>query len=278
MAAAPTVLTSGTVNTGSATTTTASVTPAADGAVLVAVYAHHATVAFTDTTSVSGNGLTWAKIATVRGNSNLEILTVFAGYGGAPSAGTIAIVLSQTAAAGRYVVIQQTQQNTSTNPAGYSNTNSGTGITGTVAVAAANRTAGRRVFSFWGHRINEATTPDSTGLTWTELSDATTTTAALEAQYVDGVDETASASWTTSSSWLGIAMELKAAVLTGFRSNSLDAIDDKPSYDSWGTPSSGGEARSAKVAVFGGVDFSGIGDGEGPNIPGKPSGIWSMAA
>lgn len=276
MADAPTVLTSSTVNTGSATTTTASVTPAADGAVLVVVYAHHATVGFTDTTTVSGNGLTWTKVATVLGSSDKEILTVFVGYGGSPSAGTISIVLSQTAAAGRYAVIQQTAQNTSANPAGYSNTNSGTAASGTVAVAVANRTAGRRVFSFWGHRIAEAATPDSTDLTWTELHDATTTTAALEAQYVDGVDETASASWATSSSWLGIAMEVKAGLYLAFQSNTLDAIDNAPHYNNWGFPSLGGEGYGGGR---GGLDLLGdIGDGEGANIPGKPSGTWAMAA
>lgn len=244
MAETPTLLTSGTVNTGSATTATASVTPAADGAVLVAVYAHHATVAFTDTTAVSGCGLTWAKVATIRGNSDLEILTLFVGYGGSPSAGAISIVLSQAPAAGRYQVIQQKQQDTSANPAGYSNTNSGTGTTGTVAMAAANRTPGRRTYSFFGHRIAEATTPDSTGLTWMELDDQTTTTAALESQWVDGVDETASATWATSSSWLALAIELKASLYNAMRSNVLDAIDNAPHYDNWGTPSAGGEGRA----------------------------------
>lgn len=244
MADAPTVLTSGTVNTGSATTTTASVTPVADGAVLVAVYAHHATVGFTDTTTVTGNGLTYTKVTTVRRNSDQEILTVFVGYGGSPSAGTISIVLSQAAAAGLYTVLQQRRADTSANPAGYSNTNSGTATSGTVAMSAANRTAGRRTFSFWGHRIAEVTTPDSTDLTWVEIDDNTTTTAALETQYIDGVDETASASWATSSSWLGIAMELKAALYSVMRSNLLDAIDNTPTYDNWGTPSAGGEGRA----------------------------------
>ena len=271
MADAPTVLTSGTVNTGSATTTTASVTPVADGAVLVVVYAHHATVAFTDTTTVSGNGLTYAKVATIRGNSDQEILTVFVGYGGSPSAGTIGIVLSQAAAAGRYIVIQQKQQDTSASPAGYSNSGSGTGTTGTVAMVAANRTAGRRTFSFFGHRIAEATTPDSTGLTWTELDDQTTTTAALEIQWVDGVDESATATWTTSSSWLAIALELKAALYSAMRSNVLDAIDNAPHYDNWGTPSAGGEGRAGGRAA---VQFDD--DGEGANAPGKPSGMWAI--
>ena len=209
----PTLLTSGNCNTASAVTTTGSVTPDPRGAVLVGVYANQLG-AFTDTTTVSGCGLTWAKIATVLGVSGVEILTLFVGYGGSPSAGAITITLSGTAVSGRYEVIQQTGQDTSANPAGYSNTNSGTGTTGTVAVAVANRTAGRRVFSFFGHRVNEAVTPDSTGLTWTEVADAGTTLARLEVQWVDGIDETASATWATSSVWSGIAMEAQGGALS----------------------------------------------------------------
>ena len=252
MAAAPTLLTTGTVNTGSAVTTTGSVTPAADGALLLIVYAYQLGV-FADTTTVSGAGLTWTKVKTVTGAAGLEILTLFVGYGGTPALGALTITLSATAVGGRYAVVQQTAQDMSANPAGYSNSNSGTGTTGTVAMAAASVTAGRRMFSFFGHRIAEATTPDSTMLTWTEITDATTTLAALEGQWVDGVDPTASATWATSSSWLAIAMELKAALLSGFRSNALDAIDDKPSYDSWPTPSAGGEGRGSAYVLYGGA-------------------------
>ena len=242
MAEVPTVLTSGLANTGAAATTTASVTPIASGAVLVVMYANKLS-AFTDTTTVSGCGLTWTKVATVLSALDLEILTVFVGYGGSPSAGTIVITLSGTAVSGNYAVIEQAGQDTSANPAGYSNSASGTGTTGTVAMVIANRTVGRRVFSFWGHRINEVVTPDSTGITWTELHDAGTTLSRLEVQYEDGIDESATATWATSSTWSGIAMELKAALYSSFRSNVLDAIDNTPSYDNWGTPSAGGEGR-----------------------------------
>jgi hypothetical protein len=242
MAVAPTVNAGNFSSTG--TQVSGTIVPDNTGALLCAIYVN-ALTPFTDTTTVSGCGLTWAKVKTVMNATSLEILTIFVGYGGTPASGTITMTMSVGVnVVGKYAIVQQTGQDMSANPVGYSNSNSGIAASGTVAMALANVTAGRRMFSFWGHRIAEVTAPDSTGLTWVEIHDTTTTLTGFEIQYVDGLDETASASWATSSSWLGIALELKAALLTGFQSNVLDAIDNTPTYDNWGTPSAGGEARA----------------------------------
>ncbi|HXJ65013.1 MAG TPA: hypothetical protein VNN79_14755, partial [Actinomycetota bacterium] len=60
------------------------------------------------------------------------------------------------------------------------------------------------------HRIAEVASPD-TG--WTEMSDGSTTTAALETQYANNgwQDFQPGATWATSSSWLAIAIETKAS-------------------------------------------------------------------
>ena len=58
----------------------------------------------------------------------------------------------------------------------------------------------------------------------------------------------------------------------------LDAIDNTPTYDNWGTPSAGGEAKLQRYSAnLHGIDLS-VGDDEGPNVAGRPSGTWSLAA
>jgi hypothetical protein len=210
-AAVPTLATGAGVTIGP-TTVTASVTYVAGSVYVVAFYAHHATVAFTDTTTVSGMSLTWTKLGTVRGGAvpNNEILTVFVGYGSGAT-GAITITPSQTPANGRYAVIEQTLAygGGTVNPCtAHTYTNSGTGTTGTCPYTTLDQPGGR-LMSFWGHRINEVVSPD-TG--WTEMSDAGATTAQLETQYNNGgwQDFAPGATWATSSSWLALALEMKA--------------------------------------------------------------------
>jgi hypothetical protein len=194
-----------------ATTVTGSVTFNTGACYIVVVYLHHATVAFTDTTTVTGMGLTWTKLGTVRGGSvpNNEILTVFAGHG-AGSTGAITITPSQTPAAGRVVVLEQLTAPGSGLSAPFSshvNTNSGTGTTGTVTVTGLDQVGGK-VFTFFGHRINEVASPEAG---WVEHTDLGTTTAALETQEFKGSDPGGSATWATSSSWLALGAEMKNA-------------------------------------------------------------------
>jgi len=250
----PTLLTSGVVNTASAVTTTASVTPPAGSCLIVAVYAHAAGVF--GASAISGCSMTWVELGTIKdaavGN---EILTVFAGYAAAPTAGTIAITLSQTPAGGRYVVIQSKEAATASNPA----------TSNIVTSRAASGTAGTNpfttfidgaqlLFSFWGHRINEVASPDAE---WSELSDAGTTTAALEAQYdACSGDLNPSASWATTSSWLAVAVEMKKSVyaMKSFGSAGAAGIEVH---------------KNTPEVIF-------EGDEEGPTVAGKPSGMWAI--
>lgn len=84
---------------------------------------------------------------------------------------------------------------------------------GTVTFSAASA-AGNRFFAATSHQANEATTHDSGG-GWTEIDDQTiaTPTNGLEAQWhaTDTSDTVANASWTTSSRWAAIGVEVKAA-------------------------------------------------------------------
>jgi hypothetical protein len=88
-------------------------------------------------------------------------------------------------------------------------TNQGSGTTGTVTLAAYNDTDNRPV-SFWYHNANEGTTPDVTG--WSELADsghATPARAGESQWYSAGTDTTCTATWATSTGWVGIAVEMR---------------------------------------------------------------------
>ena len=198
-------------NAASAVTTSASITPTVipKSCLLVATYSRHATVAFTDTTAVAGNSLTWTKTANVQANGGLEQLTVFEGVG-TPTSGTLTITLSQTPASGMYHIVQVQDANSAT-PVVQAVTGNGTATSGSVTLATITNPA--LLLSFWGHVVNEAVTPDSSPSNWVELGDAGTTLARLETQYVVGnYDVTPTASWATSSTWAGIGLEMKVSV------------------------------------------------------------------
>jgi hypothetical protein len=209
--------------TAGATTVSGSVTYTSGAVYIMAFYAHHATVAFTDTTTVSGMSLTWTKLGTVRGGAvpNNEILTVFVGYG-AGATGAVTITPSQAPAAGRFTIIEQKEATGSglVNPfSTHTYTNSGTGTTGTCPYTTLTEVGGK-LFSFFGHRIAEVASPDTN---WTELSDASTTTAALQVQYANTSDFSPGSTWATSSSWLALACEMKTTSYTG-QKNSADTF------------------------------------------------------
>lgn len=89
----------------------------------------------------------------------------------------------------------------------------GTGTTGTVTLAAAGASANRPI-SFFTHFVNEVTTPRTN---WTELSDQrhASPAAASEVQWRSGAFETTStATWSKSSDWGGISLELVDLVPT----------------------------------------------------------------
>jgi len=87
-------------------------------------------------------------------------------------------------------------------------TGSGTGTSVSITLAAAGNSNNRPI-SGWFHATNEAVTFRTN---WVEMDDAgySTPAARLETQErVSAFETTASASWSTSSAWIGIAAELK---------------------------------------------------------------------
>jgi hypothetical protein len=153
--------------------------------------------------------LTWTRVdSDITGN---DYGCLFVGYG-TPSTGAVTITFSRTPTAGRYLIAQQTDgQDGTNNPVAAHAHTTGTNTSGSIALTRSG--LGQRQLGFWGHKTAELTTPDSTTLTWTEYSDLGTTYG-METQYVDGFDQTHTASWTTSSLYVGYVVQLKPYVYT----------------------------------------------------------------
>lgn len=101
-------------------------------------------------------------------------------------------------------------------------TNNGTGTSGSLNLAAATM-AENRPLAFFVHLANEATTPRSL---WTEDASAdgnfNNPATGAEAQYrSDAFETTASASWTASSAWRGIALEVRAKITAALQTGAM---------------------------------------------------------
>jgi hypothetical protein len=207
---------------------------------------------------VSGNSLTWANVGTVLAGNT--ILTVFVGYG-TPTAGTIVITLSQTASGGRYVVWHDNgygQSDKTLTPY----TTSGTGTSGSIALTVNGD--GSIWFSVWAHATVEALAPDATGRTWTELSDQGASGAyGPQVQYILGnaEDVTHTASWVTSSAYMGICFEVDVSGLVCEE----NAITATTVY---------AESYPVSNTLVEGTLISGEETEDGP--VGSPAGIWAI--
>jgi len=208
---------------------TASWVPPTSGLLFLFVQSRRA--AGVDTPTVSGNSITWTKIAgpvtTGTGlagsgiclfgadatgategattidygaNTQLHCTALFAHVTGIDLTGGIAAAFVQAPTA---------------NDAGTA------GTTGTVSLAAAGNANNRPIVGFF-HLTNEVSAPRTS---WVELDDLGGAGGArgVESQYrVDAFETTATATWATSSGWAGIAAEIKAA--TGGITINVNAI------------------------------------------------------
>lgn len=253
------VASTNTLSAVSATTTTASLAPTAGHQGWFAVTAaRHAATPFTDTTTFSGWGLTWTKVdAVISGN---YILTVWQGKG-TPATGAFTIVHSQIPASGRWAVFgiptfadATTTSGGTRDPylAGTVAKASGSGTTGTVTLATDGDEPGGRSWSFFVHATAEVSSPDATDWAWTELDDANATSIALQVQCVlaGGVDTTATATWATSSAWLGIHLVQQAP-------GSAAALVDAGNIRSGGLSGYGGTLAGSEVEAPGVWGWSG---------------------
>lgn len=187
--------------TAAAATVSPSHTPVPFEAVFVFAFASSG-AAFTDTTTVSGNGLTWTKVLSFLSGNDICIL--YQGVG-TPAAGATTITFSRAPTSGRYQIFGvQDAQNGSSGVAATQSTN-GTNTSGTMTITPSG--IGQRFLGFWAHKAAEVTNPDATNVTWTEFSD-NPTTVGMEVQSLDGWDLTHTASWVTSALYVGFMVQL----------------------------------------------------------------------
>jgi len=191
-------------------------TPAA-GALLVAFVVTTLGATPLDPTSVTGHGVTFTMLTlSARTLSTTHAVSVWIANSGASPSSTAVVAsygaVSQTGGAVIEFEVTMVDLTTLAGSVVQQPTNTGTATSGTVTLSAAAH-ANNRPMSFWLHLANEATTFRTN---WTETAGAdgnfNTPPTGAEGQFrSDAFETTASASWTTSSLWRGVALEIKGA-------------------------------------------------------------------
>jgi hypothetical protein len=191
---------------------TASWTPPTTGIILLAFIAARSGGS-ADSASVSGNSLTWTQIGSNVNATSGHKLCLFAALAAGATTGATTVNWGANTQTGTTMVFcQVTGVDTTGGLAAVfvqSPSNTGSGTTGTVNLSAAANSNNRPFAAFY-HGTNESKTFRTN---WTELDDlgGTGPTRNLETQCrEDAFETTASATWSTSGVWSGIAVELKA--------------------------------------------------------------------
>ena len=211
--------------------TTGTYTPA-ENSLLIAFVVGSLASSPTDPSSVTGHGVTWAKITlasnTVGGTHAISVWV--ANSGASPSTTAVTANWGSNRTGAAVIEFEVTGWNVS-NPVENAiiqkpvNTAT-TGTTGTVTLATAKYNDNRPL-SFWVHLANEATTPRTN---WTETTGAdgnyNTPATGAEAQFrSDAFETTASATWTTTINWFGVAIEVQAALELPFPQTEVPIFD-----------------------------------------------------
>lgn len=196
--------------------TTASFTPTTPNSLLLLIvgYSVASGAAPVPVVTSSAEGVTWNDLQTagaVRSISTFRRQT---------SANPVAQTVTITAPTGTYTsamwfVVEITGQDTSgTNGSGaitQTNVGNGTGTASSVSLAAVPASDSATLFAQI-HPFQEAVNPRTN---WTEIGVEETETAPTSTTFAEyrlnGGEQTASATWTTSGAWRGIIMEIKAA-------------------------------------------------------------------
>lgn len=166
-----------------------------------------------DLPTMSGNNITWVQIATVT-LSQIRLTLFGAALSGSTTGATTVDYAGVTQLGCRASFFYATGVDLSGGVSAafvQKPTNTGTGTSGSVTLSAAANSNNRPISGFC-HSANEATTERTN---WTEVDDlaGSAPSNGLETQYrSDTFETTASASWTTSANWIGIAAEIKAEV------------------------------------------------------------------
>lgn len=188
-------------------------TPPTSGLIVAWVYNRIANCGNTPT--MSGNGITWVQIDTIcvdPGSSHR--ITLFAADaaegGGADVGATTVDYNSETQLMTQASFSQITGADLGSGVSGafiQSPDSNGNGTSGSVTLASAADSGNRPIAAF-GHQANEVTNPDSA---WTETDDSNGSgpTRGFETQWDTDGFQNASATWSTTSDWIGMAAEVK---------------------------------------------------------------------
>lgn len=210
---APVSLASATDNVDRTTYTTASFTPTANRLVLFAVL-NQVTTAPTGTPTVTGNGLTYVQLSQVGYNSVVtpkDNLTVFGAIGASPSAGAATIDFAGATQIGcQWSVCEIPGTETSSAQAAVAQrVATGAAAATTLALTLGGiRNGTSLVYGAFGHLANEATV-QGTGFTLIHSTSHNNPVNGLGTEYLLTPQTTVDASWTTSATNGGIALEIR---------------------------------------------------------------------
>ncbi len=199
--------------------TTGTYTPAANS-LLVAFEVNSLASTPLEPTTFTGHGVTWTKLTLgSRLLSTTHSISVWvASAGASPSSAAATAGFNGVSQTGAAVVEFEVTGWGGASPSAaiiQNPTNTGTGTAGTVTLSAAGESRNRPL-SFFVHLANEVTNPRAN---WTETAGAdgnfNTPATGAEGQFrSDAFETTATATWTTSSAWIGAALEIKALIHT----------------------------------------------------------------
>jgi hypothetical protein len=218
-------LTSGSDIVAGSSAVTASIAPAANRLVMVAVESATVITATPNEPTLSGGGMTtWtsvASIAWVSSGASRRRLTLFRALQASPGSGTVTI---DFAGQSQDVILWSIVEFAGVKTSGANGadavlqptSNSGSGTSGSVTLAAFG-SANNGTYGAFAHRADEVTSP---GGGFTERHDVHGTGAgsaadALETEWRADNDTGVDASWATSVSWGAIAFEIVAVVALG---------------------------------------------------------------
>ena len=166
------VLTGGSSNTDSTSYTTASITPAANAQVYVAVMTQPTGTGISSNPVVSGCNLTWTLVDATTGGAFTRTMTVWRGTGASPTTGVLTITDTATDTQCSWSVVQLTNQDPTT-PVVQSVHGTVTQVTNPSLAFGAQVTAGNATLAFVGYNQTGTITA---GTGWTSIDQESTTT------------------------------------------------------------------------------------------------------
>lgn len=205
MAKTATRLTEGNYVSGGTTTNTASISPAASSAIVVAIFAYDTT-----TMSVSGAGLTWTERIAGQPTIDGGRIWVFVAAGASPSAGALTLTFDDGAFV-NWAVDNITGTVSLSDPSTLNithATNTGTAVAATIAPFSNSANAAW----CYGYIIDDVTVTQGSGYTLVDTNKGSAMFGHTDfSQFQDGEDTSPDATLSSSAGWGFVAIEIRDA-------------------------------------------------------------------